>query len=201
MSEKPILFSGPMVQAILDGRKTQTRRVVKGAPSEIFGYKFSRVVLGTGIWTTEGHRGGLYADGGHMEVRCPYGKVGDRLWVREAHSIQPCNCCVRYRADEDLLDAGEKWAPSIHMSRRFSRITLEITDVRVERLQDISEEDAQAEGMQSIGVPILNTQDGSHLGDQPSFRYGFMALWNKINGKKYPWASNPWVWVIEFKRI
>jgi len=87
-----------------------------------------------------------------------------------------------------------------HMPRWASRITLEITAVRVERLQDISEEDAKAEGVEPIGIPAVDPFTGEHLGDEPSWRYGFQCLWERINGKKHSWSSNPWVWVIEFAR-
>lgn len=191
MKERPIVFSGPMVRAILDGRKTQTRRVVQGSA------KYG-VALGLGntcvIWD-----------------ECPYGQPGDQLWVRE-------NCWERpertpkmmregadtwepyyYDADgltesdvEDFRRWGFKRRPSIHMPRLASRITLEIEAVRVERLQDITEEDAKAEGC-----------DASHS-DYPNStkpkRTAFCSLWCSINGPG-SWEFNPWVWVIGFRRL
>lgn len=192
-----------MVRAILDGRKTQTRRVVKPSPSwcaldpyEYGGQKVDWQTMGwmhrydglnNGWWTAglEKQKTGCY---GHF--RCPYGKPGDRLWVKETHSIQPCNCCVVYQADDDLLDAGEKWQSSIFTPRRFSRITLKITDIRVERLQKITDTGAIAEGVDQTNTSI------------PGYATTrFQNLWEKINGKKYPWVSNPWLWVIEFKKV
>lgn len=186
MKERPILFSGPMVNAIREGRKTQTRRIVRESPMDICTF------LGANRRPTGEY--GLCLESERVitkHVRCPYGKPGDRLWVRETHSVQPCNCCVRYKADDDLLDAGEKWQPSIFMYRKDSRITLEITNVRVERLHDLSESGAEAEGVSS-------TFAGSF--EIPA-RDAFQSLWQKINGKKCPWASNPWVWVVEFRKI
>lgn len=192
--ERPILFSGPMVQAILDGRKTQTRRAVNLTK---LGWNTEQPDCGS-TWCRNTEVGwewwGPVGDDGRAllyqhSVPCPYGKSGDRLWVRESHSVRPCNCCVRYKADENLLDAGEQWKPSIFMERRFSRITLEITNVRVERLHEISEQEAEAEGV---------THD---MEVYPTLRGVFARVWEKINGKKHPWESNPWVWVIEFKKV
>lgn len=154
VKERPILFSGPMVKAILAGKKTQTRRLVK-AP-----------------------RGSEPSHAG-VDFGCPYGQLFDRLWVRESwqcnHADQD-RSKVNYRADgrDRLL-----WTPSIHMPRWASRITLEVTDVRVQRLQDISEEDAKAEGAEG--------------------REAFASLWDAINGNRASWASNPWTWAIGFR--
>jgi len=173
---RPILFSSPMVRAILDGSKTQTRRSFAGT-------------LGV--------------------TPCPYGVPGDRLWVRETFvQGHPSDAGeVRYdlplrywyRADGDLdMWAGEDghagdvpWRPSIHMPRAASRITLEITDVRVERLQAISEEDALAEG-----VPFVQNDPFERTA-----RREFQDLWDSLNAKRAPWASNPWVWCLTFKRV
>ena len=190
--ERPILFKGEMVRKILSGEKTQTRRVVKRQPIvgiEPCGWS------GTGWGLTR-------PDGGCScrPVSCPYGSPGDRLWVREtwsprtdvdpAKKLTKAQRYVRYRADADDLanewHSYDGWKPSIHMPRWASRITLEITGVRVERLQEISEEDARAEG---VGQRFTRM----------TWRGGFAFLWDQINGKRAPWASNPWVWVIEFK--
>jgi len=182
VKSKPILFSGPMVRAILDGRKTQTRRVVKQL-------------------LPENRREGLTISAS----MCPYGKPrykrdpGDRLWVKE--SWIPAYFSDKrpgYRADwRDPEDIPEpKWKPSLFMPRWASRITLEITGVRVERVKAISEDDAKAEGV-----------EGDNVGDFgiPCKEYviPFADLWDSINGKKpgRSWADNPWVWVIEFERV
>lgn len=209
-NEKPILFSTPMIQAILAGQKVQTRRVVKYhhhshiAEWSVFDHPDFP------LYVPHDRFGRVFGEG----IKCPYGKVGDTLWVREKWYDDfglPRNEQeiadregVYYRADgeastqfEDYADL--KWKPSIFMPRWASRINLLIKDIRVERLQDISEGDAKAEGVSPIGVPIVNPENGHHLGDEPSYKYGFMELWDKINGKKYPWESNPWLWVIEFE--
>jgi hypothetical protein len=222
MKERPILFSAPMVRAILEGRKTQTRRVVKhrvsgpNKPNTIDFYDGKR-------WC-----GAIDARDltGNALSLCPYGKPGDRLWVRETclakelsddEAVEYAVQCgdpeypqfgldgVLYPADahfrpiENTREASERWGklstyggrrsavvPAIHMPRWASRITLEIVDVRVQRLNDISERDCCAEG---CGSPI--TRDCK----KPKFQ----GLWESINGAG-SWDANPWVWVIEFKR-
>lgn len=201
MNEKPILFNGQMVRAILDGRKTTTRRIVKPQFSMLWGQgcpneKTFALMTGNQAWKD------AYAcnvdretPSGHWEwLFCPYGKVGDRLWVRETWAdISPAETRGRrcaYKATD--LDIVTKWKPSIFLPRYASRITLEITGVRVERLQDISEEDAKAEGC---------TQDADFSRDYPySYRDQFQRLWNQINGKD-SWDANPFVWVVSFKRV
>jgi hypothetical protein len=185
--ERPILFSGPMVRAILDGRKTQTRRIVK---------------FGAGVTAVEEVNGRQYPGemwpgfmgecGDWQRLRCPYGQPGNRLWVRETFATYGPRdgACIReYSADRPHCKpiASDKWRPSIHMPRWASRITLELTDVCVERLQEISEEDAQAEG-----VPF-NLMASTH-------KLGFFNLWNSIHGCNADQA-NPWVWVLSFRRI
>ena len=182
MKERPILFSAPMVRAILSGAKTQTRRIVKNAHM-------------------------MSVDGELVPIAafCPYGQPGGRLWVRETFA---CVCTqemryVEYKADRSLADfdgydnpAGGRWRPSIHMPRWASRITLEITDVRVERLQDISEADAVAEGAR----PTLAPLDTVRLGAAGTAKEGFRQIWESINGPG-SWDANPWVWAIEFKKL
>ena len=209
MKERPILFSGEMVRAILDGRKTQTRRIVKPQP-KLFGGDDNHL----GEWWMP--VGGIHRERWH----CPYGKPGDRLWVKEAFGeskvrdlsvtdrIHLVHKAWRYKADAEIestdgifvcgrRDDGKairtradlyKWTSPLFMPREASRITLEITNIRVERLQDISFADVNAEG--------LDTRDRF-----TSWAVPFIGLWDKINGKKHPWASNPWVWVVEFKTI
>lgn len=220
VKERPILFSGEMVRAILEGRKTQTRRVkgLKQINSDasrwqqlkdfVFQYRPS-------------------AD--RVAVKCPYGQPGDRLWVRETFVLEstyeyheeelrptdrPYQECgdehqghyfliPHYRATEpephivpydrvDGYDDTTSWRPSIFMPRYASRITLEITEIQVERVQKISEVDAQSEGV----APIY-TEPEEILWHRPAFQ----RLWDSINGEKYPWASDPWVWVVGFKRL
>lgn len=193
MKYRPILFSGPMVRAILEGRKTQTRRVAKMTAS-------------CHVKEPRGHRRWHPADP-EATLACPYGQPGDRLWVRETHAPQ-ADCwgawgkemecyndgpkpIIHYRADggEPFI---EKWHPSIHMPRWASRITLEVTDVRVQRLQDISEEDAQAEGADQYRHPVHPNREALRHVD------GFHELWNSINGSG-SWEANPWVWALSFK--
>ena len=202
MKERPILFSGEMVRAILDGRKTQTRRVMKPQPDHFHVFDGVSTPCGSDL----GLLPGPTCTG---EIPCPYGKPGDRLWVREAFycndyrypHAEPSELLeeMMYRADhespcrcEEPLDGH--WKPSIHMPRWASRITLEVTNVRVERLQEISEEDAWAEG-----VRCLPMHNNDCYGED--FRDAFQRIWDDINGKKHPWRSNPFVWVVEFKKL
>jgi len=196
--ERPILFTGEMVCAILDGRKTQTRRIV---------YR-NGYVPAPGL--------DLAKINGFME-RCPYGQPGDRLWVRETWKPHcegpiseefPLGTCVKYKADGALIkperwtteqgfwcEAHEnetRWRPAIHMPRWASRLTLEVTGIHVERLQEISEGDAIAEGF----APCAD----SNPGNGGVFDW-YHKLWDSINAKNYPWSLNPWVWVLEFRKL
>lgn len=207
MRERPIIFSAPMIRALQAGTKTQTRRVLKTlAHADV---PIVRMVTGQhrGCYCILDETLGVawypYAGSGLERYptpadACPYGVPGDRLWVKETHRVvlhhgQPV---VDYRADDDsayLADDDQggadslKWTPSIFMRRWFSRITLEITDVRVERLNAISDHDARAEGM-----------DLASHGTAPA---RFAELWESINGKRAPWSSNPWVWALTFRRL
>ena len=223
MKERPILFSGPMVKAILDERKTQTRRVVKQVPHwEHCGKDIMEWGL-SDCYTEEDGTHWLdiqteVDDNSHKEIFCPYGQPGDRIWVRETWAQTDTRfekVPVAYRATDDgraLLD--DKWRPSIHMPRWASRITLEITGIRVERLQEISEEDAIAEGLSAItkdGKLIkygITDRDGLPGNDDYGWhwskfevdaRFAYRKLWESINGPG-SWDANPWVWVVEFKR-
>jgi len=189
MKEHPILFSGPMVRAILEGRKTQTRRVIKPQPIFKFGGD------GTFYWKDE-------PDRFPQLFECPYGQPGDHLWVREAFAPNYFdNGQPGYKADWSSLAAEyvkePRWYPSIHMPRYLSRITLEITGIRVGRLQDISEKDCCLE----TGSPL----EWEGPGDEPykrDMRTAFATLWDSINaGRGYSFDSNPWVWVVEFRRV
>jgi hypothetical protein len=208
MSEKPILFNGGMVRAIIDGRKTQTRRVVKPQPPsdggpvhgpemyEPVAYdRYGEMFPGPDIY-------GVYEDSCEWGVRCPYGRPGDRLWVRESTYIDDAGPSdikgyldiyhVNYNADGHsewrysnirLKNIGSK--PSIHMSRFMSRIDLDVTSIRVDRLQDITKDDAISEGMGGK-TPCID----------------FALLWDDINEKGgYGWDTNPWVWVVEFEQL
>lgn len=190
MKSRPILFSAPMVQALMEGRKTQTRRIIKPQPT-IENNTFQWIDL-------RGNNSFACFYGGISEVkqipsgmnrRCPYGEAGDLLWVRESCSkvkvTDQAEWKVYYRADNEV--DGIKWRPSIHMPRWASRLTLEIIGVRVERLQDISAVDAAAEGCQE--------EDGE---DVSWSIYNFHTLWASINGED-SWTANPWVWVLDFK--
>lgn len=205
MKERPILFSAPMVRAILDGRKVQTRRIVKGADYFAAGWpcKFGKPCAETRCLYS-------HVDGKHLTVmHSPYGGPEDRLWVREtwqgplvddidAYRAEPSNYhnpeFCQYAADggpapefvtmdDELV---RRWRPSIHMNRWASRISLEITGVRVERLQDISVGDCCNEG-----APLEQTH---------AVQTWYEELWESINGRG-SWDANPWVWVIEFKRV
>jgi|SRR6185369_7719408 len=249
MKERPILFSGPMVRALLDGRKTQTRRIMKPQPVSVeidaktfenptsgamcIGYeacppgwrpmpwfKFDEATNGRleylrpavgGVGMTPARvRAASRRHGdsqkwaeGEVVGLCPHGQPGDRLWVRETwrpvHSGDPTRG-AQYRADLHGADQT-RWKPGIHMFRWASRITLELTGVRVERLQDISEADAKAEGVERFG------QGWKHYfyPDEPESAWEFASnsyasLFDKINGAG-SWDKNPWVWVLEFKRV
>lgn len=203
MKERPIIFSPDMVRAILDGRKTQTRRVIRfkkwpDCPviemTEHNGFKGEPANIQR--WTADHQaKKSILIE---QNIKCPYGLLGDRLWVREAYGWaydeQEKAFCV-YRATADGIAVQSRWHASIHMPRTLSRITLEITDVRVERLRQISDEDCLAEGI-TKQVHIMGMMDTISLNQG-----GFFSLWNSIQGKKYPWESNPWVWVICFKWV
>lgn len=214
MKERPILFSSPMVLAILEGRKTQTRRImnlIEFQPCTASGDGWD--------WDFRDRRGrwNSYTTKQLVESkRNPYGTPGDRLWVRETWGRCDRDRVI-YRADDIDALAKERnwvswptWRPSIFMPRWASRITLEVTEVRVQRLHEISEEDAKAEGVTPYTPPDGHISldqrvpgpgfDRCRLGDQPH-RLPFADLWDTINGKRAPWSSNPWVWAISFRRV
>jgi hypothetical protein len=219
MKERPILFSGPMVRALLDGRKTQTRRVLKQATGPS---------LSVGIENEPGvaELSWLSGDGpGHdvhetiKKVPCPYGLPGDRLWVRETHSIGPGPAVVlepgesagvlrwphvTYTADGAVERRDTRWQgafgksrPSIHMPRWASRIELEVTGVRVERLQDISLRDVRAEGCEVREFWLFGADAA---GRQRVGASVYRDLWESINGAG-TWAANPYVWCVSFRRV
>lgn len=214
MEEHPVFFTGPMINAILAGRKTQTRRVMKPQPNAVHG--------GEPYWHIGGYRAWEYRETedilrkGGNPLPCPYGKPGDRLWVREATYAKPLpniltgeatdSIGAAYAADDEpVLDPkgfelawwySKAVCPSIHMPRWASRILLKVTSVRVERLQDISHDDAVAEGIEpkefGFSVPGDSIVHGA--------REAYCALWDQINGTG-SWAANPWVWCVSFRRV
>lgn len=203
MKERPILFSGAMVRALLANTKTQTRRAVKiditmGRESILAprrGKRYAPVYL-------------LPENAAEAFACCPYGQPGDRLWVRESfaegiHQMTDANHWA-YAADHfgTQQRLGDRWKPSIHMPRAASRITLEITSVRVERLQDISSCDAIAEGIEACphGGEWRNYLDRAPYRDALTPRVSFRSLWDSINGPG-SWDSNPWVWALSFRQI
>lgn len=223
MKERPINFNGNMVRAILDGRKTQTRRIVKPQPLYSYGIVEFRpknpcqpvILMDSKFKTSE-----------FMKKYCPYGQPGDRLWVRETWHVadasyhtpsngpERCDYTIGYRAKGNAAiypnciwvqferpikniwqNKFDNWRPSIHMPKWASRITLEVTGVRVERIQDISNEDARAEG----AIPFEYAEKCIDLGHPYEARSLFKTSWDKI----YPgsWEKNCWVWVVEFRRV
>ena len=219
MKERGMIFNGEMVRAILDGRKTQTRRPIKWKQTR-FTEIGEREDGSKWPWSEDAEHA---CDFWHP---CPFGAVGDRIWVRETfqgplfdYDLMDSYCkdptpfekpefCV-YKADgvpaPEFYDADDElhccWRPSIHMPRWASRILLEITDVRVERLNAISEEDARAEGI--IDGGCLNCGEPEPCGcanPEPDATDAFAYLWQSIYGQDN-WNANPWVWVIEFKRV
>lgn len=215
MKERPILFSAPMVRAILDGRKTVTRRIVssklpKGC--ELDGHSPNGVLCSRPIGST-----------GERLLPCPYGKPGDRLWVREtwqvARALRDCEGIVD---DEEvyrgLLGADPRgrrfiddwvvgyaadgadgpWRSPLFMPRWASRITLEVVSVRVERLHEVTEEDARREGVEPATLQAAG--HGAFMVYVPAVGM-FRNVWDAINGKRAPWSSNPWVWRVEFRRV
>lgn len=196
MKERPILFRSDMVRAILDGRKTQTRRVIKPQPN-VDDVLRKRIEVG-------------------LQLKCPFGMLGDKLWVRETHAVVPAsayamstddgNTQIPHRVSPDgyyravykenwsRVRPG-RWKPSIHMPRWASRITLEITDIRVERVQDISEVDAKAEGCEPT-IPPEYWGGATH-----KYRRSFCLLWDSIYADRgYGWDKNPWIWCVSFRR-
>jgi hypothetical protein len=187
-TERPILFSSPMVLAILSGRKTQTRRVIKASADRQLNQFLH--YMATSV---------------DPDIKCPYGEPGDRLWVRESFAPQCADIHSNYRKGDPMIYRADytgealdyPWKPSIHMPRWASRITLEITGVRAERLQQISDQACCRE----IGAPLKWDGPGKEP-YQRQMRTAFANLWDSINAKRgYGWNTNPWVWVIEFKKV
>lgn len=237
MKERPILFSAPMVRAVLDGTKTQTRRVVAVANSLVNGgppcrreegvieswhvLEFDRAWIDNGPSPAGNPGPYLKVPGGDESVQRVYSRVqpGDQLWVRETHAVLTLGnktlCAYRAHSNGDTVDyvdaaldlysiAVKQWTPAIHMPRYASRITLEVTDVRVQRLRDITEDDALAEGCTGETAKqrhyFLNHDFDPCV---PDPRAQFCDLWDSLNRKRpgCAWADNPWVWAITFRRL
>lgn len=209
MKERPILFSAPMVAAILENHKFQTRRVVKPQP------EVSEQGNLCGEWLRRPLNGLILPKLQDIKIHCPYGQFGDHLWVRETFDLGSDMAGKPILATEpgmgkllamhpEVPEGSDRWClewkkkPSIFMPRWASRITLEISGVRIERLQDISQEDAYAEGCSDRDrpdLPYISGFGGARIVNT------YAALWESINGEKYPWMQNPFVWVISFRRI
>ena len=215
--ERPIIFSGPMVRAIRGGAKTQTRRLVRPQP-RIVPADLDRGFTEGGVYDADFGTGPMEFDALDLPKfrRSPYGERGDRLWVRETWRlpVEPDGTPltgIEYRATapEAAQDFGINWRPSIFMPREASRVTLEVEAVRVERLQEISEADAIAEGLREWPIPDPHHARWSAGLDSGPFRdcweydprRAFKIGWDAINGKRGPWASNPWVWCLTFRRL
>lgn len=207
MKERPIIFDGESVRAILAGNKTQTRRVVKPQASdewlpEVGFYHPTKVDRHGDMYPGEEVFGASDEEEGRV---CPYGAPGVALWVRETfcpvasrdpHSTEPrADDLVHYRADAngdvlEVIDGVRGWTSPMFMPRVYARLTLRVTDVRVERLNSISELDCEAE----LGAAPHSLGNGAYS--------AFSKRWNAINGKRgFPWATNPWVWVVTFERV
>ncbi len=210
MKERPILFSAPMVRTLLDGSKTQTRRIVKPVGHDEGFVIVERDDKTIWPWRSDDGESMFTTIGGfthEIPMSCPYGQPGDRVWVREVHTFCPRSPSMKkwshtpdearviYGADDWWLSGPygphkPKMRPSIHMPRWASRILLEVVSVRVERLQEISESDATAEG----------SPHSLHLMSGRTAVENYCHLWECINGDG-SWAENPWVWVVEFRRV
>jgi len=195
MKERPIIMSAESVKAILDGRKTQTRRIVKVANDE---------PCGVGVHF-DGKTKGLKAfyintNGDINDYRCPYGQAGERLWVKENLEKEQYGA-ISYAANHEFIpETSWVWKndklSAMFMPKGLSRITLEITNIRVERLQDITEKDAKAEGCDVTDNDLIACYNYENA------RNKYEKLWNKLNAKRgYSWDTNPFVWVIEFRRV
>jgi hypothetical protein len=206
MNEHPILFSGEMVRAILEGRKTQTRRVIKGVDG---GDKFLAFGIYGKALFTDNILNIVSGKPHDFLVRCPYGLPGDRLWVRETwqmiyermdgqrftHPIDNARQRWVEYAATSRDEEPPRWKPSIHMPRKCSRLTLEIVNIRVERVKDITAMDCIAEGIMRSAADEIHQRALDE-------KYVYQELWDKINAARgYGWEVNPWVWVIEFKRV
>ncbi|WP_313112595.1 hypothetical protein [Pseudescherichia sp.] len=230
MTERGMIFNAEMVRALLDGRKTQTRRIIQSAAKNMQARGHEVIShrepgdrwYGDHVYSMR-DRSGVWQDFTNEEflAKCPFGVVGDRIWVREAFRVMGCATDVArlmYKASERnsftestctvpvascTKQPSHKWTPSIHMPRWASRLTLEITNVGVQRLQSISQNDAAREGLVRLpasGRYCINQGDQYFGGASHDAREVFSWLWSSIYGDD-SWQANPWVWVIEFRRV
>lgn len=229
--ERGIIMTAESVRAILAGSKTQTRRLLTPRPEHLQHHEWRGQVVYEGenrMWCWRGHTfdniwdfGERNEDRKQLAKLCPLGAVGDQLWVKESFTLITGNGIrVHYRADGEPTDregrelptepGPRRWMSPLFMPRNLSRITLEVTEVRVQRLQEISDDDAQAEGVTPYTPPHGHVSPGQRvpgpgfdrcrLGDQPH-RLPYADRWDEINGKKHPWSANPWVWALTFRRV
>ena len=210
MTERPILFSAPMVRALLAGTKTQTRRAIKPQPDDNFypidvGLYHPLRIGRDGEERPMPERFGAYDD--QDDYPCPYGKPGDTLWVREAWGLMGLGGLSSRPTPlfkpglvfaADSTEKPLRWRPSIHMPRWASRITLRVTSVRVERVQDITEDDARDDGVCSTVHFDEAVSTAAAMGTGDVCRHAFRLLWVSINGAE-SWEANPWVWVVGFE--
>lgn len=208
--ERGILFSSEMVRAILAGRKTQTRRIIKPQPLEIWD-ECKPITTNAGIisWCFQNSKDPNL----HGYIKCPYGKVGDRLWVKETFAYYPDAHHVIFKAREgeelkrNDIDLSGCWKSSYFMPKKFARIWLEITGIRVERVQNISEEDAQAEGCSPFCRPNRDSVEALMAAAMKPEKWTpykaiFARVWEKLNAKRgHSWDKNSWVWVISFRKV
>ena len=231
MEERPIIFSALLIPGLLDGSKTQTRRVIKPQPScDCINPNWHGQIIDWKGWKYEGREGwfcyrcgsGLHAydEWSSHGIICPYGQVGDRLWCKETWAIARCTVGeyvdVMYKADQGMGRLQLKtvpwfeglklpkdcdiWHSGRFMPRWASRILLEITEVRVERLQEITDADAIASGASVF--PLLTGVTLSGAPGLASARYAYLQFWDSLNAKRgYPWSMNPWPWVLAFRRV
>jgi hypothetical protein len=201
--ERPILFSGPMVRAIIAGAKSQTRRIVK-LDGELRRRGCTTLDGARPDNSLAGHLKVVGPDDTRHRLYCSHGYQGDRLWVKETWHHEDTSCADHkcgqpthiYHKATEVYPESIRWRPSIFMQRWASRITLEIEQVRVERLKEITEADAIAEGVDFVSLDDVRRQATW------SRRQDFAQLWDRLNKKRgYGWETNPWVWVIEFRKV
>lgn len=205
MKETGLMFKAPLVRAILSGQKTQTRRVVKPQPAQGQGMVNAAYCGDRHLWLRDGP---CDETDPAYEWRCPFGKPGDRIYVRETFALHPQFADLAYRAEGEEFEDSDgalwvpKWTPAIHMPKKLARIWLEITSVRVERLQSISKADAVCDGglhqLPATGRYVINQGDQYFGGANHDPRELFQEIWESTGGD---WAANPWVWVIDFKPL
>ena len=200
MTERPILFTPENAQKVFDGTKTQTRRIIKPQPLHISWFDHQN------SWCARVRDDtGSAEHPAYVMVPCPYGVVGDRLWIREAWRLldyQERKPGPAYRGEKIQRLAVEKWKPSIHMPRWARRTVVEITEIRVEQLHAMSMDDVRAEGVKAVWPELDEpySSGGKFVNEDELLRVGWIRLWESINGKD-SWALNPWVWCLTFRKV